>query len=116
MKMRRHPSLRGWGGSTFAALAVATFSAIAVAPPWDGDKIVFGETEQGRAFSLDSAASASGVYFRHPATLGGAGPLTLVAPALIYGGGVGRRGRPFRDGTRPVPEEGAHQVPAGGRA
>ena len=85
--MHRHPSLRGWGGSTFAALAVATFSAIAVAPPWDGDKIVFGETEQGRAFSLDSAASASGVYFRCPATLGGAGPLTLVAPALIYGGG-----------------------------
>ena len=73
MKMHRHPSLRGWGGSTFAALAVATFSAIAVAPPWDGDKIVFGETEQGRAFSLDFAASASGVYVAIPPRSAGPG-------------------------------------------
>ena len=76
-----------FGSAVGGVLVAMVFSAGAVAPPWDGDKIVFGASEQGGTFSLDSAASASGVYFRCPATLGGAGPLTLVAPALIYGGG-----------------------------
>ena len=56
----------------------------AEAPTWDGDRIVL---ENVGTYTLDSAASASAIYFFEPATLAGMGPLTLTSPATILGGG-----------------------------
>ena len=63
----------------------AVTNVLASPPPWDGDRIVF---EYGGTYTLDSDASASGLYFNESATLDGSASLTLTAPAVVYGCGT----------------------------
>ena len=67
------------------AAAMFPLFVLAVTPPWDGDKIVF---EDGGTYTLDSDASASGLYFNTNATLAGLATLTLSPPAIVRGGGT----------------------------
>ena len=77
--------------AALVTVAVAAFSAVCVektfadAPPWQDGAIVI---DREGTYTLDSDASASGIYFMAPATLTGSATLTLTPPAVIYGSGT----------------------------
>lgn len=77
--------------AALVTVAVAAFAAVCVektfadAPPWQDGAIVI---DSEGTYTLDSDASATGIYFMAPATLTGSATLTLTPPAVIYGSGT----------------------------
>ena len=77
--------------AALVTVAAAAFAAVCVektfadAPPWQDGAIVI---DSEGTYTLDSDASATGIYFMAPATLTGSATLTLTSPAVIYGSGT----------------------------